>query len=464
MTLINKKKNVSKFKKYCSDNNMDKAYLFYKWCRKNGCNIKVESKYKKFYINEIDLRFKIGIPDNYISTSKNSFYSINLIMKQLYKSHPHLNDIQEFMKLKIIHKKKTENKIIYEIVKVLGKNGSYNRGIKMQDGKMYIPDYMYGHPDNPEIPLFIIEVKENYHYINEQPLKDNIREQEIEALYGRPILIFVKGESETDMRERINEMKEELLFYQRTYIREKIKKEMPDAYSLAEDFNIDITDKDIIKNPFLFPLKKIKMQLNIRKNSEIDKRIDSYFGQDTSILINPDNSNSDSESDSDESDWDDSDEDEFKKIEVGKENEAVENKITSFKINIDYKIQVIDSEQDYLLTRKAVMEIAMKTDTPEGKKIFEQLFNYEIMLKKMIEIDMERCKKIFKFTYENRLKRAYSDRLKIMLKTEYEKKYINFKKIINNYLNIIKKKKKIINNLENENKKLKERIKELENQ
>ena len=54
------------------------------------------------------------------------------------KSHPHFNDIQEYMNLKIKHNKTYENETLYDLVKSIGKIGKYNCEIKMPDGKPYL--------------------------------------------------------------------------------------------------------------------------------------------------------------------------------------------------------------------------------------------------------------------------------------------------------------------------------------
>ena len=100
---IIKVKKKSKFKEFCKENGTPEHYTFFRWCRKNGCKIRVDSSYKKLLIREVDLRYIIGMPSNYMKTSKNDFYEITKIMKHIKKSHPHFNDIQEYMNLKIKH-------------------------------------------------------------------------------------------------------------------------------------------------------------------------------------------------------------------------------------------------------------------------------------------------------------------------------------------------------------------------
>ena len=109
-----------------------------------------------------------------------------------------------------------------------------------------------------------------------------------------------------------------------------------------------------------------------------------------------------------------------------------------------------------------VKEIALKTDTPEGKKIFEDLMNYEEMLKKMIEIDYERRNSLIKLTNEKRLKRAYNDRIKRFFESKLKQTEINLKSIINRHLKTLQIKINKIKTLEKENKILKDRIRELE--
>ena len=448
-----KVKKKSKFKEFCEKNKTLQHYTFFRWCRENGCKIKVDTSYKKFLIREVDFRFIIGMPSNYMKTSNNNFYEIKTIMKHIQKSHPHFNDIQEYMNIKVNHNKSYENKTLYDVVKSIGKIGKYNCEIKMPDKKPYKPDYYVPHPIDGNKVLFLIECKEEYHNIPRQSIDDDIREREMEALYGTEIIEFFKGESEDDKNDRINEMKNILNIYKKNYIIDKLKKDMPNAYSLAEDFEIDISNEDVLKNPFVFPLGKIKQKLKIEPNSDLEKRIDSYFYNNA---FNPVEEDSDSDSDS-ESEDEFGLEDEFEKIDISdikKEN----YKTTSFEINKDYII----NSNEFMLNRKSVMEIALKTDTPEGKKIFEDLMSYEEMLKKMIEIDYERRNSLIKLTNEKRLKRAYNDRIKRFFESKIKQTEINLKSIINRHLKTLQIKLNKIKTLEKENQILKDRIRELE--
>lgn len=457
---IIKVKKKSKFKEFCNKNGTPEHYQFFRWCRENGCTIKVNRIYKKFSINEFDLRYKIGMPSNYMRKSKDNLYEIKTIMKHIMKSHPHFNDIQEYMNLKIKHNKSYENKTLYDLVKSIGKIGKYNCEIKMPDGKPYKPDYYVPHPIDGSKVLFLVECKEEYHNIPRQSIDDDIREKEMEALYSTEIIEFFKGEPEEEKNDRINDMRNILNIYQKNYIIEKLKKEMPDAYSLAEDFEIDISNEDVLNNPFVFPLEKIKQKLKIESGSDLAKRIDSYFYKNSAIpVIEDEEKNDDSDSDSDSEDEGEFEvDDEFDKIDISDiDNEN--HKTTNFEINRDY---IINANREFMLNRKSVMEIALKTDTPEGKKIFNQLMNYEEMLKKMIEIDYERRTSLIKLTNEKRLKRAYNDRIMRFFQNKIKQTELNLKNVINRHLKNLQIKINKIKNLEKENQKLKQRVKELE--
>ena len=352
-------------------------------------------------------------------------------------SHPHIYDLQTELKLKSDHRNKHEMRILAKICKKIGYTGFHNESITLPDGKKYRPDYYY--PDSKGNPLILIEVDEAHHTRVGNQVCDELRQEELSSLYGDHFYrinydIDKINDNELDLI--CEEIKMILEYYDDDISIERMKNEFEDftqVETFAQKFGLCIIDET---DPFPFNLNEAKILLQITPDSEMEKRVTSYFIDDSTKETvetetkqedkpedKPEADSSDS-SDDDSEDWSDG-EDEFKNAE-----EDIEEKTTTiFTKDIDYKI----IKKQIYVNRETFIEIALKTDTKTGKLIFNQFMKFEKMLKKLFQIIIKRSRETPHFVNQQRIERAYKERVFLPLKlklTKLEKEIKRLKKSI----------------------------------
>jgi len=350
-------------------------------------------------------------------------------------SHPHIYDLQTELKLKLKsdHRNKHEMRILAKICKKIGYTGFHNESITLPDGKKYRPDYYY--PDSKGNPLILIEVDEAHHTRVGNQVCDELRQEELSSLYGDHFYrinydIDKINDNELDLI--CEEIKMILEYYDDDISIERMKNEFEDftqVETFAQKFGLCMIDET---NAFPFNLNEAKKLLQITPDSEMEKRVTSYFVDDstketveaeTKQEDKPEADSSDSSEDESE-DWSDG-EDEFKNAE-----EDVEEKTTTiFTKDIDYKI----IKKQIYVNRETFIEIALKTDTKTGKLIFNQFMKFEKMLKKLFKIIAKRSRETPHFVNQQRIERAYKERVFLPLKlklTKLEKEIKRLKKSI----------------------------------
>ena len=338
------------------------------------------------------------------------------IMKTM--SHPHIYDVQRESKLKTDHRNKHEMRILAKICKKIGYTGFHNESITLPDGKKYRPDYYY--PNSNGSPLVIIEVDEAHHKRVGNQVSDNLRQRELSALFGDHfyrINYDIDEINDNELDIICDEIKMILEYYDDNISIERMKNEFEEftqVETFAEKFGLLVIDKT---NLFPFNFNEAKILLQITPNSEIEKRVISYFVDDSTKEekepeTKEDNSTIDSSDSSDDEEWS-NEEDEFKNVE-----EKVEEKTTTiFRKDIDYKI--IDDK--IFVNRKTFVEIALKTDTKIGKLINDQYWKFQEMLSKLFDIIIKRSRETPHFVNQQRIERAYKERVSLPLKLENEK-------------------------------------------
>ena len=358
------------------------------------------------------------------------------IMKTM--SHPHIYDVQIESKLKIDHRNKHEMRILAKICKKIGYTGFHNESITLHDGKKYRPDYYY--PNSNGSPLVIIEVDEAHHKRVGNQVSDNLRQSELSALFGDHFYrinydIDEKNDNELDII--CDEIKMILEYYDDDISIERMKNEFEEftqVETFAEKFGLYVIDQT---NSFPFNFNEAKKLLQITPDSEIEKRIMSYFVDDSTKEekepeIKEDNNTSNSSDSSDDEGWS-NEEDEFKNVE-----EEIEEKTTTiFTKDIDYEI--IDGK--IFVNRETFIKIALKTDTKTGNLIFNQFMKFETMLKKLFKIIKKRSRETVHFVNQQRIERAYRERKSLPLKLENEKLKKDYQRLRKS-IAILKKKSK----------------------
>ena len=349
------------------------------------------------------------------------------IMKTM--SHPHIYDIQIESKLKSDHRNKHEMRILAKICKKIGYTGFHNESITLPDGKKYRPDYYY--PDSKGNPLILIEVDEAHHTRVGNQVCDELRQEELSSLYGDHFYrinydIDKINDNELDLI--CEEIKMILEYCDDDISIERMKNEFKDftqVETFAEKFGLCMIDET---NAFPFNFNEAKKLLQITPNSEIEKRVMSYFvDKSTKEEKKPEDKPEADSSDSseDESEGWSNEEDEFKNVE-----EDVEEKTTTiFTKDIDYEI--IDGK--IFVNRKTFVEIALKTDTKTGKLIFDQYWKFQEMLSKLFDIIKKRSRETVHLVNQQRIERAYKERVSLPFKlklTKLEKEIKRLKKSI----------------------------------
>jgi hypothetical protein len=377
--------------------------------------IKEKHLFKKLFIPEDNFYKKCNIKKN--KTRKgNVMYNLKDIEDYLKNiQHPHLYHIHKFCNYNIKYKNKYEMEILGKITKEVGYDGIYQYIYFTPDNKQYRLDYVYL---LDEKPFIIIEIDEIHHFRINNIAGDNIRNFELQCTFTNNFYNISYDTTDEELAIIINEIKL-LKEYANDEISisnmEKEFNEFTEIKAFAKKYgNKIITHKNDEDNEskFIFDLDSVKDDLQITTNSELCKRIDSYFMNDIEINITQD----DSESDSDSEGWNDSDSesDDLDDINLKSDNIVNKNDVKLFQNNKDF---IINNDKIYI-TRETFINIAIKSDSIVGIQIFHQIMKFEDMIRKFIEISKKRRIQITHLINENRLKRAYHQRLSLPLTRE----------------------------------------------
>ena len=414
--------------------------VFLDYCKKTKRGKK--TKKNGYIFTEKDIN-KFHIPKEKLPQSKCIIYNKKNGKKRIVKywsdktilnimktmSHPHIYDVQIESKLKTDHRNKHEMRILAKICKKIGYTGFHNESITLSDGKKYRPDYYY--PNSNGSPLVIIEVDEAHHKRVGNQVSDNLRQSELSALFGDHfyrINYDIDEINDNELDIICDEIKMILEYYNDDISIERMKNEFEEftqVETFAEKFGLLVIDKT---NLFPFNLNEAKILLQITPDSEMDKRVISYFVDNSTKEEkepetkedNSTNNSSDSSDSSDDEGWS-NEEDEFKNIE-----EVVEEKTTTiFRKDIDYKI--IDDK--IFVNRKTFVEIALKTDTKIGKLINDQYWKFQDMLSELFDIINKRSRETVHFVNQQRIERAYRERVSLPLELKIKNLKIENKRL-----------------------------------
>jgi len=378
--------------------------------------IKEKHLFKKLFIPKDNFYKKCKIKKNK-KRQGNVMYSVKQIEEYIKNTqHPHLYNIHNYCNYQIKYKNKYEMDLLGKITKEVGYDGIYQYVYFTPDNKQYRLDYVYL---LDEKPFIIIEIDESHHYRINNIAGDNIRNSELQYTFTNNFYNIPYDISDQELNSIIDEIKL-LKEYADDEINisnmEKEFTEFTEIKAFAKKYgNKIITNKNDEEDgtKFIFELESIKDDLQITTNTELCKRIDSYFINNIQVKLSDEESNSDSDSD----EWDDSDSESESDVEDRTQVIKKTSNNNDIKLFENKKDFIVKNDKIYI-TRETFINIAIKSDSIVGIQIFHQIMKFEDMIKKFIEISKKRRITITHLINENRLKRAYENRLSLPLTRE----------------------------------------------
>ncbi|QKF93657.1 hypothetical protein QKU48_gp0199 [Fadolivirus algeromassiliense] len=339
-----------------------------------------------------------------------SLYTLHSVENMLKYELDNPNVIDYHIKLgwyKELEKKyKKQAIIIYKIVSAINRKGIWQYII---DGIPYTkprPDYAF-----TELKL-LLEVNERYHDKRNQLHDDYDRNELLKSLGWRIIPIYV-DDLDFNLNDTIKYIRAMIDYLDDDITIDKIKKEFKDFADIeefAEQLGLSII-KSFEGDPFRIPLKKalgtLGISMGTEKYNELMKLFNSLDDNCSNNEYNCGNTSDEDNvnNDDDEDEFPDVDDDDIPDVDDDKSTDTISDSNLDYTWNIEGRDYIIVGN-DYLITRQCFAELAIKANTPQGKKISTQLHRLIEMITQLLKIIDKRRKSSIELIDDYKLNEA----------------------------------------------------------